>query len=66
MKTYLANWVVGDVWFAVEFEAASWDAAEEHCTSNDLELLGEKYDEQDCPAEVEAMIEKHMFGRTEH
>ena len=66
LKTYLANWVVGDTWYAIEFQAESYKDAENHCNANDLDLLGEKYDEQECPPEVEAMIHKHMFEVTEH
>ncbi len=60
MKTYLANRVVGNVFFCVEIEADSWDDAELLCAKNDMELLGEKYDEVECEDEMIAMIEKSI------
>ena len=58
MKTWLCDYEEGGVVFCVSFDAGSRIEAEKIATRKGWELLGWYVDEVDCPADVEAMIEK--------
>ena len=66
MRVYLANMYIEDVCFALKYEVADDQEAELIADENDWEYLGEFMWEEDCPDEVEAMIELMVAEPTRH
>ena len=66
MQTYLCNWIEGDMTYAVQFDAVDWHQAERIAKQKGWVLLGQYVEEHDCPADVEAMIERESTNAAIH
>lgn len=66
MKTFLAEHVVGGKIVCSSFEETSMRKAENFARKNGLKLVGELVEEIECPDDVFAMIEKHIYKPSIH
>lgn len=66
-KTYLCERTtdLGAV-YCTSFEASGWDEAEEIASERGWKLIGEYVEDQPCPDEMMAMIERSVTGATIH
>ena len=66
MITYLADWVEGNTIFSVHFQAANRRKAENIARLKGWTLVGEYIEEQECPDDMVAQIEKMITKPTMH
>ena len=66
VKLYLADNIVGNFIYCLEFEAANDKEAQDIAKEKGWVYLGEKEGEFPCDAEVEAAIEKAVYDPTIH
>ena len=66
MKTWLCDYEQDGVVFCVSFDAKTRVDAEKIARKRGWELLGMFVDEVECPADVEAMIEKTVTQAVIH
>ena len=66
MKTYLCDWSEAGMVYCVQFEAVDWHQAERIAMRKGWTLVGEYVEEQDCPADVEAMIDRYANNPVIH
>lgn len=66
MITYLADWVEGGTLFSVYFAAPSRRRAENIARLKGWTLVGEYVEEQECPDDMVAQIEKMVTNPTMH
>jgi hypothetical protein len=66
MYTYIAEWSEGKTLFSVYFEAPDMRVAENIVRRKGWSLIGEFIEEQDCPDDMVAQIEKMVTNPTMH
>jgi hypothetical protein len=66
MITYLADWVEGHTVFSVHFQAPNRRRAENIARLKGWTLVGEYVDEEECPDDIVAQIEKLVKNPTMH
>lgn len=66
MITYIADWVEAGTLFTTYFAASSRRRAENIARLKGWNLVGEYIDEQECPDDMVAQIEKMVTNPTMH
>ncbi len=66
MPKYCAEHYSNGQLIAETFNASDWDTAELYAMAKGWQLLGEMYHEQDCSDAVTAMIQRNLYGLTQH